>query len=136
MQAFRAWRESLRTRREGSFPTLTPRDWQAQVLDGLLYAAAALGLPAAVSGSLTAIRDQQYPRIAVFIVALAIVLALAFLRKRLSFQVRAVGLLAIAYGLALDSLRSTALPGSGRLFLFAFCLIAVLLFGQIGRAHV
>jgi len=132
MQSFRAWRENLRTRREGSSPALTPRDWQAQVLDGLLYAAAALGFPAAVSGSLTAIRDQQPARVAVFVVAFAIVLALALLRKRLTFHVRSVGLLAIAFGLALDSLRSTALPGSGRLFLFAFSLIAVLLFGLRG----
>lgn len=132
MQAFRAWRETRRTRREEPSPTLTPSDWRAQVLDGLLYAAAGLGLPAAVSGSLTAIRDQQYARIAVFVVAFAIVLALAFLRKPLPFQIRAIGLLTIAYGLGMDSLRSTALPGSGRVFLFAFCLIGVLLFGLRG----
>src|SRR3989304_5013178 len=132
MQAFRAWRETRRNRREESFPNLTPRDWRAQVLNGLLYTAAGLGFPAAGSGALTALPDQADAGIAVFVGALAVILALAFLRKMLPFQIRAVGLLAIAYFLAMDSLRSTALPGSGRVFLFAFCLIAVLLFGLRG----
>jgi GAF domain-containing protein len=104
--------------------------WRDRLLSGMLYAAAALGLPAAVGGSLTAARDQQPARIAVFAAAYALILIMALGRRRIPFRARAYTLLAMAFLLGVDSLRSTALPGSGRIFLFAFAVIATLLLGM------
>lgn len=106
--------------------------WRVQVLNGMLYAAAALGLPAVISGSITAIRDGQITRITVFGIAYAFVLLIAFVRKRLPFNFRAIALLLVAFVLGLDSLRSTGLGGSGRVFLMAMTVIGTYLFGLRG----
>lgn len=108
------------------------RVWRVQVLNGMLYAAAILGLPAVVSGSLTAIRDGQFGRIAVFGVAYAFILLIALVRNRLPFNLRAAGLILIAFALGADSLRSTGLGGSGRVFLLAASVIGTYLFGLRG----
>jgi GAF domain-containing protein len=106
--------------------------WRVQVLNGMLYAAAALGLPAIISGSVTAIRDGQLTRILVFGIAYSFVLLLAFVRNRLPFNFRAAGFILIAFILGLDSLRSTGLAGSGRVFLMAMTIIGTYLFGLRG----
>lgn len=105
---------------------------QRRLLNGMLYAAAALGLPAVISGSLTAIRDGQLARILVFAVAYLFILIITFGRNRLPYSLRAISLLTIALALGLDSLRSTGLGGSGRVFFLAFAVIATFLFGLRG----
>ncbi len=111
---------------------LTLRAWQERLLNGMLYAAAALGLPALISGSITAIRDGQLDRIAIFSIAYAFILLITFVRKRIPYSVRAGGLVLLGFGLGVDSLRSTGLGGSGRIFLIALAIIATLLFGLRG----
>jgi len=105
---------------------------QQRLLNGMLYAAAVLGLPAVISGSLTAIRDGQLTRILIFAVAYGFILIITFGRSRIPYTFRAVSLLTIALALGADSLRSTGLGGSGRIFFIAFAVIATLLFGLRG----
>lgn len=120
--------EGVDTAIEGGM-SLDLADWRQRLLNGMLYAAAALGLPAALSGSLTALRDGQLPRIVAFGVVYGFVLLMVLGRRRLPFTLRAITLLVITFALGLDSLRSTGLAGSGPLFLLAFPLIAAIFFG-------
>lgn len=113
----------------GSAESLDLADWRGRLLNGMLFAAAGLGLPAVISGSLTAFRDGQLSRIVFFGVAYGLVLLMTLGRRRLPFTLRAITLVVIAFGLGLDSLRSTGLGGSGRLFLIAFPLFATIFFG-------
>lgn len=106
--------------------------WRERLLNGMLYAAAGLGLPAVISGSLTAIRDGQLTRIAIFAIAYTFILIITLGRNRVPYSVRAVILLTIAFALGIDSLRSTGLGGSGRVFFIAFTVIATFLFGLRG----
>ena len=108
------------------------RAWQQRLLNGMLYAAAGLGLPAVISGSITAVRDGQFGRIIVFAVAYGFILLITFGRRWIPYNFRAASLMVIAFGLGLDSLRSTGLGGSGRVFLIAMAIIATLLFGLRG----
>lgn len=108
------------------------RAWQERLLNGMLYAAAGLGLPAVISGSITAVRDGQFARILVFAVAYAFILLITFGRRWIPYNFRATSLVLIAFGLGLDSLRSTGLGGSGRVFFIAFAIIATFLFGLRG----
>jgi GAF domain-containing protein len=113
-------------------PAHSLRSWRLLLLDRMLYAAAILGLPAAISGSITAIRDGQPTRILLFAASYVVILVIAFAKRIIPYSARAVLLLIIAMGLGLDALRSTGLPGSGRVFLLAFAVIATLLFGTRG----
>lgn len=113
----------------------TPLDlkaWQERLLNGMLYAAAGLGLPAVISGSITAVRDAQFTRILIFAVAYGFILLITFGRRWIPYNFRAVSLVLIGFGLGLDSLRSTGLGGSGRVFLVAAPIIATFLFGLRG----
>jgi GAF domain-containing protein len=106
--------------------------WRERLLNGMLYAAAGLGLPAVISGSMTAIRDGQPIRIGIFAVAYTLILIITLGRRRVPYTARAVILLTIAFALGIDSLRSTGLGGSGRVFFIAFTVIATFLFGLRG----
>jgi GAF domain-containing protein len=103
--------------------------WRERLLSRMLIAASVLGLPAAISGSLTAMRDQQPARIAGFAAAYGLILIMTLGRRRIPYGARTYALLTIAFLLGADSLRSTALPGSGRIFLFGFVAVATLLLG-------
>lgn len=111
---------------------LNLRGWQERLLNGMLYAAAGLGLPAVISGSITAVRDGQLSRIAIFGVAYLFILLITFGRRFIPYSVRAGGLVLVTFGLGLDSLTSTGLSGSGRIFLIALAIIATMLFGLRG----
>ncbi len=113
-------------------PDLSLSGWRERLLNRMLYVAAILGLPAAASGSITALRDGQPGRILIFVVAYFLILVITFARRLIPYSVRGILLLTIAMGLGLDSLRSTGLPGSGRIFLIALAVIATLLFGTRG----
>lgn len=113
-------------------PAWDLESWRERLLNGMLYAAAGLGLPAVISGSLTAIRDGQFTRILIFAVAYGLILIITLGRKRVPYSARAVILLTIAFALGIDSLRSTGLGGSGRVFFIAFTVIATFLFGLRG----
>jgi GAF domain-containing protein len=106
--------------------------WRDQLLNRMLYAAAIVGLPAVIAGSITALRDAQPTRIVIFAAAYLLILVMTFGRRLVPYSVRGVLLLTIAMGLGLDSLGSTGLPGSGRIFLIAMTVMATLLFGTRG----
>jgi GAF domain-containing protein len=95
----------------------------------MLYAASILGLPAVISGSLTAIRDGQTNRIILFGASYLFVLILAIGRNFLPYRLRAIVLLLVTAALGLNALLTTGLAGSGRIFLFVLCTIATLLIG-------
>lgn len=104
--------------------------WRERLLNSLLTAAAVLGLPAIVAGSIAALRAGQPNRVVVFAVAYSFVLLLAFGRRIIPYNLRALLLLIVALGIGLDSLLASGLPGSGRVFLLAFLVFASLLFGS------
>ncbi len=106
--------------------------WRDQLLNRMLYAAAILGLPAAVLGAITAFRDGQLGRILIFGLAYGLILIITLARRWIPYSVRAAVLLTVAMGLSLDSLRATGLPGSGRIFLLTLAVMATLLFGTRG----
>lgn len=108
------------------------RTWQERLLNGMLYAASGLGLPAFIIGSIAALRNGQPTQIIIFGVAYVFVLIITFIRRWIPYQVRAAGLLVITLGLGLDALRSTGLGGSGGILLVAFAVMATILFGLRG----
>jgi GAF domain-containing protein len=113
-------------------PDRSLSDWRERLLNRMLVAAAILGLPALVSGSITALRDAQPTRILIFAAAYGLILVITLARRLIPYNARAAILLIIAMALGLDALRSTGLPGSGRIFLIALAAIATLLFGTRG----
>ncbi len=105
---------------------------RVRLLNGMLYAAALLGLPVLVSIGLTAYRAGQVNQILLFGGVYVAVLAMSFGRRYLPYLLRAFGLLVLTFGLGVNSLLATALPGSGRIFLILFVLTATMLFGTRG----
>jgi GAF domain-containing protein len=118
-----------RSARDRSTPLTDLRGWREIVLRGMLYAAAILGLPAVISGSLSAINDGQTERIILFGASYFFIVVLALGRNILPYPLRASVLLLVAGALGLNAIITTGLAGSGRVFLFAFCTISTLLMG-------
>ena len=108
------------------------RSWQEKLLNGILYAASGLGLPAFLAGSIAALRNGQPGQIIVFGVAYVFILTITFIRRWIPYQIRAAGLLVITLGLGLDALRGAGPGGSGSIFLVAFAVLATILFGMRG----
>lgn len=106
--------------------------WRERLLNRMLVAAAILGLPAVVGGSVTALRDAQPTRILIFAAAYGVILLTTLTRRWIPYAARAAILLTVVMALGIDALRSTGLAGSGRLFLIALAVIATLLFGTRG----
>jgi GAF domain-containing protein len=113
-------------------PDHSLRAWRDRLLNRILVAAAILGLPAALGGAVTAIRDGQQERIIIFAAAYGLILTVTLARRLIPYSARGIILLTVAMGLGLDSLRSTALPGSGRVFFIALAVLATLLYGTRG----
>jgi len=118
-----------RAARDRPPPPSDLRGWRELLLRGMLFAAAVLGLPALIGGSLSAIRDGQTNRIILFGASYLFVLVLALGRSILPYQLRASVLLLLTGALGINALLTTGLAGSGRIFLFAFCTIATVLMG-------
>jgi GAF domain-containing protein len=120
---------TARAERDRSAPPADLRGWRELILRGMLYAAAVLGLPAVISGSLTAIRVGQTDRIILYGASYLFILVLALGRNFMPYPLRASVLVLVAGALGLNAIITSGLAGSGRIFLFAFCTIATLLMG-------
>jgi GAF domain-containing protein len=118
-----------RAARDRSAPPTDPRGLRELILRGMLYAAAVLGFPAVIGGSLSAARNGRTDQIVLYAVSYILILALALGRRSLPYLLRAWVLVSITGALGLDALFTSGLTGSGRIFLFAFCTMATLLMG-------
>lgn len=106
--------------------------WRERLLRRAYVVVSILGLPAVVAGSATAVRDNQLLRIPAFVGAYLLLLALTLAGSRVRYEIRGWLLVLVSLGLGFDSILSTALPGSGRIFLFASAILATVLFGLRG----
>jgi GAF domain-containing protein len=132
MESLRSWLQDLISPEEAALEVGAAPPWRTQALQGILLTAAVLGLPAVVSGGLEALRAQQIARLVIYLIVWGAVVVLALGRHVLPFAVRAGGVLAAAYLLSIQALLTDSLPGNGRVFLFAFSVLGVLMFGLRG----
>lgn len=104
------------------------RDWQQQLVRGVLRALVILGPLAAIASSYYAYTLGQWYTIPIYWSAYAILLVVAFW-KRVPYSVQAGIIIALIYGLAVLDFYTDGRGGSGRVFLLVLPVIAGLLFG-------
>lgn len=105
--------------------------WRERLLTFLLVASAVAALPSGVAASIAAYRQGQSTLPLLYLAAFALVAIMA-LAPRLPSLLRAAVLLAIPYGLGMQSLLASGPAGSGYVFLVAFTVAAAILFGLRG----
>ncbi len=102
--------------------------WRETLLTAILRTASALGLIAVVVAAIGALQTGQWGRAVVYLVTYGMLLVLT-LFQALPYWLRSQAVLTIVYVLALADLFTTGLSGDGRVLLFAFTLLALLLMG-------
>jgi PAS domain S-box-containing protein len=105
-------------------------EWRTKALYVLLLAVAATGLPSYAYTIWNAMRHGQMPRplLWIYLAAYLALVGLAFFH-RLDFRLRAWGLFLLAYITAVASFARLGLVGSGRLYLVAVPVFAIVLAG-------
>ncbi len=99
-----------------------------RILTALLRAAMVLSLFAFLNLLPTLLRDHLWGQLS-FYISLMILLWVAALNRQIDYQVRAGLLLVIGYSLGLNDLLNYGLAEDGRVFLFGFCVGAIMLMG-------
>jgi PAS domain S-box-containing protein len=104
-------------------------EWRTRILNGFLLFAAAACVPVVGMTFVTATkRPEQWPAVALFTVLLSLLAVLAFWRRP-DHRMRAAGLLILGYVAAALSLARGGLAGSGRDYLVALPIVALILVG-------
>jgi len=105
--------------------------WRENILNAMLVVFMILGSIATLINVPTAIERQAWLMAVLFVAAYVFLLIVTFVRQ-LSFNFRAGTLVTMVYLLGIVVFQSDGLIGSGRIWLFAFSVIAVSLFGRSG----
>jgi PAS domain S-box-containing protein len=105
------------------------REWRARALYVLLIIVVLAGLPAYVSSIVTAIRAGAVTPLPWIYAAVYLVFVALAVLPRIDLRLRSWGFLLAGYTTAVASFARLGLAGSGRLYLIAMPIIAVLLVG-------
>ncbi|MBN1657770.1 MAG: GAF domain-containing protein [Anaerolineae bacterium] len=104
--------------------------WRARVTDRLLVAVAAMGAVVLTISIVQAVDEPGWwSQTAPFMVVYALVLALAPLRGRLDYRIRAWGLLLVGYAAAVIYLAILGLLGNGVVFLLGLPAMGLIILG-------
>jgi two-component system sensor histidine kinase UhpB len=105
-----------------------PLLWRERIMFAIYFSGIVVGSFALVSSTSLALRNGYWYLVVVYILAYLCAIVITFVR-RISFPVRAWCGLMIFYILGMFALVTGGPAGSGRLWLFSFSLVAVLLLG-------
>jgi PAS domain S-box-containing protein len=104
-------------------------EWRTKILNGfLVIVAVAAGVMTVVSIADAMSHPDQWPAVIVFFVMELVLVALAIFR-RIDYRIRAWGVLLIPYAVGVTALASNGLGSSGRLYLLAVPIGALILIG-------
>jgi methyl-accepting chemotaxis protein len=104
--------------------------WRSNILNTLMIVLAILALPmlgASIAGAIR--KPGQWPSVTIFLVVYLAILGLAVLRT-LDTRLRVYGLLLVVYLIGILTLVRDGLAGSGREFLIALPVLAIILAGE------
>lgn len=110
-------------------PEVVLREWRTKILNSFLgLAAIAAGVMTAVSIADAVSRPGQWPAVIVFSILEVVLIILAIFRQ-IDFRVRAWGVLLVPYVVGVTAMASYGLGSSGRLYLLAVPIGALILIG-------
>jgi PAS domain S-box-containing protein len=110
-------------------PDVVLREWRTRILNSFLTVVSiAAGVMTAVSIVDAIARPSQWPAVIAFAV-LEVALVLLAVFRRIDFRIRAWGVLVVPYVVGLTALASNGLGSSGRIYLIAVPIGALILIG-------
>src|SRR5574340_897912 len=105
------------------------REWRSRILDGFLrIASIGASLATVVTALDASAHPKRWPAVAVFAALSVILICLAIFRK-LDYRIRTWGMLAVAYIACLGTLITVGLGSTGRIYLLAIPILALILLG-------
>ncbi|MBN2147191.1 MAG: GAF domain-containing protein [Anaerolineales bacterium] len=113
-------------RESGTFQTLD--ELRERILNVMLYGLLLVGTITLISNLITDIPQGNWGIIIVYVIAFASVLAITFLR-RIPFQVRAYGIVVLAYVLGVAAFVQDGIAGNGRVWMLSSAGLAAILLG-------
>ena len=122
------WGGALDTKNH-SDPEAVLRDWRTKILNGFLVIVAVAAAVMTAASILDAIsRPGQWPAVILFFVMELVLIVLAIF-QRIDYRIRAWGVLLVPYAVGVTALASFGLGSSGRLYLLALPIGALILMG-------
>jgi PAS domain S-box-containing protein len=110
-------------------PEIVLRNWRTRILNGFLLIAASIGAVMTLATVLDAISSPGlWIAVIVYVIMTLVVVGLAILR-RIDYRLRAWGILTICYMAGLATLSTFGLGSSGRLYMLAVPILALILIG-------
>ena len=110
-------------------PEVILREWRTKILNTFLNVTAVAAAIMTVISILDAIpHAKKWPAVVVFLIFDVVLIMLAAFR-RIDFRIRAWGILLVPYGVAVTVLATFGLGSSGRLYLLALSIAALILIG-------
>jgi len=110
-------------------PAIVLYKWRTRILNGFLAAVAGIAIVMTGATILDATTNPAlWPAVIVYVILTLVVIGLAVLR-RLDYRIRAWSVLALCYIAALATLATFGLGSSGRLYLLALPILALILVG-------
>ncbi len=110
-------------------PEIVLREWRTKILNGFIsIAAIAAGIMTVISIADAISRPGQWPVVIVFAIFEVVLIILAIFRQ-IDFRIRAWGVLLVPYIVGVIAMASYGLGSSGRLYLLAVPIGALILIG-------
>src|SRR5574341_258152 len=110
-------------------PEIVLRNWRTKILNGFLAIAAGIGAVMTVATMLDAMSSPGlWPAVIVYVILTLVLVGLAVFQG-IDYRIRAWGVLMICYIAGLSTLATFGLGSSGRLYLLALPILALILIG-------
>lgn len=110
-------------------PEIVLRDWRTMILNGFLVVVTGISTAMTVATILDAMSSPGlWPAVIVYVILTLVVAGLAAFR-RIDYHIRAWGVLMLCYIAGLATLSTFGLGSSGRLYLLALPILALILIG-------
>jgi len=110
-------------------PEIVLRDWRTMILNGFLVVVTGISTVMTVATILDAMSSPGlWPAVIIYVILTLVVVGLAAFR-RIDYRIRAWGVLMLCYVAALATLSTFGLGSSGRLYLLALPILALILMG-------
>lgn len=110
-------------------PKAVLRDWRTRILNGFLAAVVGVAIVMTIATMLDARSNPGLWTAVIFYAFLTLVVAGLAIFRRIDYRIRAWGILLLCYLAGLTTLSTFGLGSSGRLYLLAFPILALVLMG-------
>ena len=115
--------------KKNSDPELVLREWRTKILNGFLLIVVGIAIVMTVATILDATAGPGlWPAVIVYVILTLVAVGLA-LSRRIDYRIRAWGVLMLCYIAGLATLATFGLGSSGRLYLLALPILALILIG-------